>query len=40
MGFMEKSETNKTKEEIIIIKNKLCIGNIKFLVKRVLIVLN
>ena len=31
---------NKTKEKIVIIKNMLCIDNIKFLVKSVLIVLN
>ena len=30
MGFMEKSEMNKTKEKIVIIKNKICIVNIKF----------
>ena len=40
MSFMEKSQMNKTKEKIIIIKNKLCIGNINCLVKSVLIVLN
>ena len=40
MGFMKKSRMNKTKEKIEIIKNKLCIGNIKFLVKSVLIVFN
>ena len=39
MGFMEKSQMNKAKETIVIIKNKLCIGNIKFLVRSVLIVL-
>ena len=27
---MEKSQMNKTKEKIVIIKNKLCIVNIKF----------
>ena len=40
MGFTEKSQMNKTKEKIVIIKNELCIGNIKFLVKSVPIVLN
>ena len=39
MGFMEKTQMSKTKEKIVIIKNKLCIVNIKFLVKRFLIIL-
>ena len=39
-GFYGKSQMNKTKEKIVVIKNKLCIGNIKFYVKSVLIVLN
>ena len=30
MGFMEKSQMNKTKEKIVIIKNMLCIVYIKF----------
>ena len=30
MGLMEKSQMNKTKEKIVIIKHKLCIVNIKF----------
>ena len=29
---MGKSQVNKTKEKILIIKNKLCLGNIKILV--------
>ena len=37
---MDKSQMNKTKEKIVIIKNKLCIGNKKILVKSILIVLN
>ena len=31
MGFMEKSQMKKPKENIVIIKNKLCIVNIKIL---------
>ena len=30
MGSMRNSQMNKTKEKIVIIKNKLCIVNIKF----------
>ena len=40
MGYMEKSQMNKVIEKIVIIKNKLCIVNIKGLIKSVLIVLN
>ena len=40
MGFIEKSQMNKTKEKIVIIKNNLSKGKIKFLVKSVPIGLN
>ena len=40
MDFMEKSYKNKTREKIVIIKNKLYMGNINFLVKNVLMKMN